>query len=178
VTSSLEVKARQKIEEAVQGQKDREQKANAAIWATVALSAGMGVVPFGINIWGFMGVNAVLIMILGSIYGHHMTKEGAGHLIKQIFLSVGATYIMMLLGLKFGLEVLKVNGIVTFGTLTAGGMALDAGLAGVISFALGYTAKEYFKKNRQMSKEEMKRKFKSFLKEGKEHVKRYQASSS
>jgi uncharacterized protein (DUF697 family) len=169
---SVEEKVRKKIEEAVRQKKDKDDKANTAIWTAVALSAGLGGVPFGINIWGFMGVNAVLMMVLGSIYGHHLTKEGAAHLIRQIFLSVGATFFMMLVGLKFGAEVLKVNGIFTFGTATVAGMALDAGLAGAITFALGYTAKEYFKKNKQMSKEEMRSRFKEFLKEGKEEVRR------
>jgi uncharacterized protein (DUF697 family) len=175
-TNSIEARAKKKIEEAVQAKKDKDDKANTAIWSAVALSAGLGGVPLGINIWGFMGVNAVLIMILGSIYGHHMTKEGAAHLIRQIFVSLGATFFMMLLGLKFGAEVLKVNGIFTFGTATVAGMALDAGLAGAITFALGYTSKEYFKKNKQLSKEEMRKHFKDFLKAGREQIKRHRSA--
>lgn len=172
---SVEDKARQKIEEAIQGKKDREQKANAAIWAAVVLNAGLGVVPLGINIWTFMGVTAILITALATIYGHHMTKEGAAHLIKQIFLSVGTTFIMLTLGMKFFAEVLKGAGIITMGGATVAGMALDAGLAGAVTFALGYTAKEYFKKNKQMSKEEMSQQFKKFFKEGKEQVKHHRS---
>jgi hypothetical protein len=75
VVSSLENKARQKIEEAVQEKKDREQKANAAVWAAVVVSAGSGAVPPMLSHWAFISVNAVLIVALGSIYGHHMTKH-------------------------------------------------------------------------------------------------------
>ena len=38
---TIDAKARQKIEEAVQGKKDQEEKADAAIWAAVALNAGL-----------------------------------------------------------------------------------------------------------------------------------------
>ena len=55
-------------------------------------------------------------------------------------------------------------------------MALDAGLAGAITFALGYTSKEYFKKNKQLSKEEMRKHFKDFLKEGKEQIKHHRSA--
>ena len=120
-----------------------------------------------------MGANAVLITGLAAKYGQHMTKEGAEHLIKQMFLSVGSTFIMLNLGMKFFAEVLKGAGVITMGGATVAGMALDAGLAGAVTFAIGYTAKEYFKKNKQMSKEEMSQKFKDFFKEGKEQVARH-----
>jgi hypothetical protein len=65
---------------------DKDSKAHKAIWAAVALSAGMGVVPFGINIAWFFAVTTGLIVYLGELYGYAYTRRNAAWR-KLIFVS-------------------------------------------------------------------------------------------
>jgi uncharacterized protein (DUF697 family) len=162
--------ARKKFEAVVNGTMSRDEKANALIWAAVTINAGLGAVPFGINIWTFIGVVSVLVVFLGGVYGHHLSNDGAAKIVKHIFTSVGATFFMLTMGLKFFVEVLKGVGVIGIGGPTAVGMALDAALCGAVTYALGYTSKEFFKQNKQMSPEEIKAKFKAFYAEGKSKV--------
>jgi hypothetical protein len=63
----------------------KEERAQSAIWAAVALSMGMGVVPFGINIGWFFAVSTGLILYLGELYGYTYTKEQAAALLRELF---------------------------------------------------------------------------------------------
>jgi uncharacterized protein (DUF697 family) len=150
--------------------KSEDEKVNAIVWAAVCINAGLGVIPVGINIWTFLGVTGVMIVWLGKIYGLDITNEKAAKLIRQIFLSVGMGFFMTTLGLKFFAEVLKGAGIITMGGTTVAGMALDAVLMGAITYAIGFTTKEMFKKDKTMSKEEIKNQFKRSFEEGKQKV--------
>lgn len=163
--------ARQKFEQVLQEKKGTDEQANAIVWSAVALNAGLGLVPLGINVWTFIAVSTVMIAWLGRVYGQTLTNEKAGQLMKQIFYSVGMMFFMTTLGLKFFAEVLKGAGIITMGGTTAVGMALDAVLMGAITYALGFTSKEMFKKNQQMSSTEIKDFFKKSFAEGKQKVK-------
>jgi len=64
----LDVTVRARLEAATKGQdiaaEDKGSKAEKAIWAAVALSAGMGVAPFGINIGFFFAVSSGLVIYL------------------------------------------------------------------------------------------------------------------
>ncbi|MEJ2867382.1 DUF697 domain-containing protein [Actinomycetospora sp. OC33-EN08] len=162
--------ARERIEAAVAQKKDRNTKADAAIWAAVALNTGLGAVPFGVNIWTFLGVTSVLVVALGAIYGHSVSHEGAGKIIKQIFMSVGATTLALTIGMKFFVEVMKGAGVITMGGATAAGMALDAVLCGAVTYAIGFTSKKYFQQDQQMSPQQMKAEFNRSFDEGKSKV--------
>jgi len=164
--------ARQRFEQILKDKKSADEKADAVVWAAIAINTGLGAVPLGINMWTFMGVTSVMVTFLGGIYGHHLTSEGAGKLIKTIFASVGAMFFMFTLGIKFFAEVLKGAGIITMGGATVAGMALDAVLCGAVTFALGFTTKDYFKRGQQMSKEELGDKFKTLFEEGKKQVRK------
>ena len=78
---------------------------------------------------------------------------------------------MTILGLKFGAEVLKVSGVFAAGGPTFAGMALDGVLMGAITYALGFTSKEMFKRSKKMSSEEIRSYFKKSFEEGKQKVK-------
>lgn len=164
---SLEEQLREKLEAAVKDKKGKDEKAEAAIWAAVLVNGGLGVVPVGINIWTFVVVNAVMVGVLGKIYEYYITHEEAGKLILHIFTSVGLTWMVITLGVKFGAEVLKITAI---GTLP--GMALDAVLCGAVTYALGFTSKNFFAKGRDMSAKEIREVFKKMFEEGKEKIKK------
>ncbi|MBD2462356.1 DUF697 domain-containing protein [Oscillatoria sp. FACHB-1407] len=162
---------RKKFEEELDKAKDKGGKADGVIWVAVLANAGMGAVPLGINIWTFAGVNTLMVVFLGGIYEYHLSQEDAGKLIKQIFGAVGWTWMASVLGLKFFAEVLKGVGVITLGGTTVAGMALDALLSGAVTYALGYTTKDYFAKGKKMSKSELEKSFKSRFEEGKQKVK-------
>lgn len=163
--------ARKKIQEAIANGKTRDEQARNAIWAATVVCAGLGVVPLGINTFGFVGVTSVLVISLASIYEKEMSQEAAGRLIKQIFTSGGLMYAGITLAIKLCAEVFKGVGIFTLGGPTAAGMAIDAVLCGSLCYAVGHTTKEYFKKNGTMSQEEMKNIFKNARKEGVQEIK-------
>lgn len=162
---------RKKFEEELGKAKDKGDKADGVIWVAVLANAGMGAVPLGINMWTFAGVNTLMVVFLGGIYEYHLSQEDAGKLVKQIFSAVGWTWMASTLGLKFFAEVLKGAGIITMGGTTLAGMALDATLCGAVTYALGYTAKDYFARGKKMSVSELEKTFKSNFKEGKQKVK-------
>lgn len=168
---NLEERLRKKFEEDLGKATDKGDQADGVIWTAVLANAGMGVLPLGINIWTFAAANTLMVVVLGGIYEYHLSKEDAGKLIRQIFGAVGWTWMASVLGLKFFAEVLKGVGVITMGGTTVAGMALDATLAGAITYALGYTTKDYFARGKRMSKSELERHFKSKFEEGRQKVK-------
>jgi len=80
---------------------DKERKAHNAILAATALSAGMGAVPFGINIAWFFAVSTGLIIYLGELYGYTYTKREAAALLKYLFKSCGWSWTAYAFGMKF-----------------------------------------------------------------------------
>src|SRR5436853_40252 len=100
MTNDLEQAMRKKFDEALQRASDKNGKAEAVIWAAVITNAGMGAMPFGINVWTFIGVSTLMTVFLGGIYEYHLTKEDAGKLIRQIFSAAGWTFMATTLGLK------------------------------------------------------------------------------
>lgn len=153
---------------------EKGEKADNTIWIAVAANAGLGVVPLGINLWTFVGVNTLMVTFLSQIYDYNLSNEDAAKVIRQIFGAVGWTWMASVLGLKFFAEVLKGAGVITFGGTTVAGMALDATLAGAVTYALGYTSKDFFARGKRMSKTDLEKAFKTKFAEGKQAVKRQQ----
>lgn len=91
----------------------------------------------------------MMVVFLGGTCDYDVSHEDAGKLIRQIFGAVGWTWMASVLGLKFFAEVLKGAGVITMGGATPVGMALDAALAGAVTYALGYTTKDYFARGRR-----------------------------
>lgn len=162
---------RRKLQAAISAKKPKDENADGLIWTAVLINAGLGAVPFGINSWTFIGVISVMISLLGGVYGHHLTNEGIGKLVQKIFMATGLSFCMFTLGLKFFAEVLKGAGVFTMGGATPVGMALDAVLCGAVTYAIGFTTKEYFKKDRKLSDAEIRRHFKHNYEVGKQKVK-------
>jgi uncharacterized protein (DUF697 family) len=174
-TSGFEGRIQAKLQEAARQSSDPNDQADNIVWAAVAANAGLGVLPFGINIWTFILANTLMVSMLGRVYGYTTSKEQAGALIKTLFGAVGFTFLATTLGLKFFAEVLKGLGVITMGGATVGGMALDAILAGGITFAIGFTSKEYFAKGRTMSKQALRDAFRRNFEQGKSQMRQKQA---
>ena len=168
----IDATVRAHLEKATAGQdiatEDRNARAEKAIWAAVATSAGMGVVPFGINIGFFLAVSSGLVIYLGELYGYTYTKHDAAALIVRLFKACGWTWTASTFGLKFMAEVLKGAGVITMGGATPVGMALDATLSGAITYAIGFTTLRYLEQNRNLSAEEIRREFQVRFKEGRD----------
>ena len=163
---------RRRLTDAVKDKQSKGEKADAVIWAALGINAGLGVVPFGINIWTFVGVVVVMVTMLGTIYGYHYSNEDAATLIKHIVTSVGFTWATLALGMKFFSEVLKGVGVITLGGATAAGMALDAVLCGVVTYELGYTTKTFLDNGKKMTEEQIRSEFRQRFQEGKSQVRR------
>lgn len=166
----LDATVRAHLEAAAAGQdvavEDKSAKAEKIIWAAVALSAGMGAVPFGINIGFFLAVSAGLVVYLGEMYGYIYTKREAAALVVQLFKSCGWTWTASTFGLKFMAEVLKGAGVITMGGATPVGMALDAVLCGAVTYAIGFTTLRYLERNRELPAEVMRTEFRARFTEG------------
>ncbi len=149
---------------------DKDRKAHNAILAATALSAGMGAVPFGINIAWFFAVSTGLIIYLGELYGYTYTKREAAALLKHLFKSCGWSWGAYAFGWKFMAEALKGAGIITIGGATPVGMALDAILAGGVTYAVGFTTVKYLEQDQNVSATEVRLEFRARLEEGKNRV--------
>jgi uncharacterized protein (DUF697 family) len=166
----LDATVRAHLEAAAAGQdvavEDKKAKAEKIIWAAVALSAGMGAVPFGINFGFFIAVSGGLVVCLGEMYGYIYTKSEAAELVVQLFKGCGLTWTATAFGLKFMAEVLKVSGLVTMGVATPAGMALDAVLCGAVTYAVGFTTLRYLEQNRELPAEVLRTEFRTRFTEG------------
>ena len=78
-----------KLDEAAKRAESRNDKAELIICANVLFNAGMGVFPFGIDMWLFVGANVAAIIALGYLYGFTKNREQRRALIKQIFSAAG-----------------------------------------------------------------------------------------
>jgi uncharacterized protein (DUF697 family) len=151
---------------------NREEKADAIIWANVLANAGTAILPLGTSVVVFIGLNSTMIIALGLLYGYNLSKEQAAALIKQILLAVGTTWALGMISMKLGFEIGKVLGLGTGGVGTAVACGADAVMSSGLSYALGYTALKYFKNGCELDKEAMREIFKAKFAEGKERFKR------
>jgi hypothetical protein len=142
-----------KLDEAAKRAESRNDKAELIICANVLFNAGMGVVPFGIDMWLFVGANVAAIIALGYLYGFTKNREQRKTLIKQIFSAGCITYAATFLGIRLFSEALQGEGP------TIIGMALDVILSGAASYAVGYTAKVYCFRGCTLEKAEMRKEF-------------------
>lgn len=168
--SSRERTIRKKLLEAARAGTTPTQSAEAAIWAAVVISMGMGAVPFGIDIAWNLAVFGVLIAVLGELYGYTYSKRQASALLRQMIKQLRFSYGAYTVMLKVAFESLKVGGAITGGTATAAGLAFDAVWNGALTYAIGYTTLKYFEQNRELSAEETRAEFHARLAEGRARV--------
>jgi uncharacterized protein (DUF697 family) len=117
-----------------------DEKADLAIKAMVGTVVGTAIIPAHVN-WALTA--AALgsgVIAIGLCYGVKLNKEEAWQLVKQFFLAAGFWFIGMQVSSKIFAMILETTGI---GYAPA--VALDAALSGAIAWAIGETAKAYFK---------------------------------
>lgn len=132
---------------ALQNRREQDEKADIAIKAMMGTVVGTAAIPAHVN-WAFtataLGAGVVSI---GFCYGVQLTKEEAWKLVQQFFLAAGTWFLAMNFGSKFLAMVLSSTGL---GHGAA--FAMDATISSAAAYAIGETAKEYFKGQRDMNK--------------------------
>lgn len=140
--------------------------------ADVAIKTMMGTVvataavPAHVN-WALtasaMGAGAVAI---GKCYDVQLTKDEGWKLVKQFVLSAGMWFLSMNVGSKILSALMQSTGVGY-----AVGMALDAATSAAFAWAIGSTAKAYFRNEylgkSRLTKEELGRIFREAFKEQK-----------
>lgn len=120
----------------------QDEDADTAIATMIAAMAGAAVIPAHVN-WALaaaaMGSGVVAI---GLCYGVKLTKDEAWKLVKQFILGAGLTFVGLAVGSKILAMILSSTGIGHVGAVV-----LDATISAAIGYAVGETAKEYFKGN-------------------------------
>ena len=117
-----------------------DQDADLAIKTMMAAVVGTAVVPAHVN-WALtvsaMGAGAVAI---GKCYGVQLTKDEGWKFVKQFILSAGMWFLSMNVGSKILSMLIESTGI-GYGV----GMALDVATSAAFAWAIGSTAKAYFR---------------------------------
>ena len=137
---------------------EQDEKADIAIATMMAAMGGAAVVPAHVN-WalaaGAMGSGVVAI---GLCYGVKLSKDEAWKLVKQFILGAGLTFVGLAVGSKLLAAILSSTGIGHVGAV-----ALDGTVSVAIGYAVGETAKDYFKgeKNKKKLGETFRNAFRS-----------------
>jgi uncharacterized protein (DUF697 family) len=160
-----------KLSDAAAGLHEPHEKARAVIFAAVAINAGMGAVPFGINMAAFVAVDTVMVALIGGFYGFYYTNEQAAALIKSMFSTIGVTTGVYLGVAKLFAESAKATGVAVLPFYVLG-VSLDGLLAGGLTYAVGFTSKTYFEKELDMSERELGHAFRRHLREGRRQLRR------
>lgn len=143
-----------------------DQDADVAIKTMMAAVVGTAIVPAHVN-WALtasaMGVGAVAI---GKCYGVELTKDEGQKFVKQFVLSAGMWFLSMNVGSKILSMIMESTGI-GYGV----GMAIDAATSAAFAWAIGSTAKAYFRNEflgkSKLTKEELGEIFRKAFREQK-----------
>lgn len=147
----------------------RDLDADAAIMLMMGTVIGTAIIPAAVN-WGItataMGVGCVEI---GKAYGANLTKENGKKLVLQFIKGAGLWFLAMQVGSKALTTIIEFTGVGY-----AAGIALDAATSAAYAWAIGKTAKSYFRAKYlggELSKQELGEIFRKSFKEKKEEVK-------
>lgn len=124
---------------------------------TIAVGAASAA-PVLVNWTAVVPLIAVCICNIGKIYGFEVTKTGAVHFIKLCLSGAGMIFMATNLAFKFAAAFLQSTGV-GYGW----GLALDASITTAAAYAIGASAKLYFRdlylNNKRMSENEIVRNF-------------------
>lgn len=143
-----------------------DQDADVAINTMMAAVVGTAIIPAHVN-WALtasaMGAGAVAI---GKCYGVQLTKDEGWKFVKQFVLSAGMWFLSMNVGSKILSMIIESTGI-GYGV----GMAIDAATSAAFAWAIGSTAKAYFRNEflgkSKLTKEELGEIFRKAFREQK-----------
>lgn len=144
----------------------RDSNADVAIKTMMATIAGFVLVPAHVN-WALIaGAMGAGVMAIGLIYDVKLNKDEAWKLIKQFIYAAGFMFAALNIGSKFFAAIAESTGIGY-----AGGVALDAAINIPLAYAVGCTAKAYFRKDymtgTKLSKQELGELFRNAFKKKK-----------
>lgn len=118
----------------------RDSNADKAIASMIATTVGAAAVPAHVN-WALMA--SILgggVVAIGLCYDVKLSKDEAWKLVKQFFIAAGSFFIGINISSKIFAMILTSTGIGHIGAV-----ALDAALSSAIAYAIGATAKHYFR---------------------------------
>jgi uncharacterized protein (DUF697 family) len=121
---------------------EADDRADDVINTMIATAIGMAVVPV-VMTPAFIAGMGVGVVAIGRCYGVQLTRDEAHKLVKEFFAAAGFSTMAVLATGKLLAAVMAATGIGY-----AGGVVLDAGASAAIAYAVGGTAKSYFKGER------------------------------
>ncbi len=126
---------------------DQDKRADAAIAAMVTAAMGGAVVPVVVSWPVAMAAMGSGVVAIGLCYGVKLTKDEAWRLVIMFIKAAGLTFC----GLTVASQLLSAV-LVSTGLGYGAAIALDAATCGSIAYAVGGTAKAYFKGERDKAK--------------------------
>lgn len=120
-----------------------DEKADAAIKTMIATVIGTAAIPAYVNWAATAAAMGAGVVSIGLCYGVKLNKDEAWHLVKQFILAGGFWFAGMILGSRILSMILTSTGIGYFGAV-----AMDAAVSAALAYAIGESAKAYFKGTR------------------------------
>ena len=155
--------------------KQCDKDADAAIDVMMYGIGALSLLPVALN-WTLaataMGAGTVAI---GRAYGMTLEKEDGAKLVMQFIKSAGLMFLCLHVGAKIGAAIIQFTGV---GYLH--GVALDAVMSGTFAWAIGKTAKSYFRaeyKGEKLTNRELGEIFRQAFKERKKEAVRKNEST-
>lgn len=117
-----------------------DEKADIAINAMVSAAVVFAAAPGPVNWAAFSTALGGGVVAIGLCYGVTITRSEGWKLVKQFVLGAGFTFVALNVGSKLFAVLLSLTG---FGYVV--GVALDAAISSAIAYAVGESARAYFK---------------------------------
>lgn len=121
----------------------QDENADTAVVAMMTAASVAASVPGPVNWVAFSAVLGSGVVAIGLAYGTQVTKDEAYKLIKQFVLGAGFTFLALTVGSKILGTILAVTGLGYFAAV-----AMDVAISTAIAYAVGESAKAYFKGER------------------------------
>jgi uncharacterized protein (DUF697 family) len=138
--------------------------ADKVIVGMVGGAVGAAVIPAHVNWAVFASAMGAGVIGIGRCFGVQLNKEEAWQLVKQFVYAAGFAFLGVAVGSKILAAILSSTGIGHVGAV-----ALDAAISSALAYAIGESAKAYFKGVKD--KKELGRIFReAFKKKKKEHA--------
>jgi uncharacterized protein (DUF697 family) len=120
-----------------------DEKADGVINTMVVTVVGTAVIPAYVNWAATAAAMGSGVVMIGVCYNITLSREEAWHLVKQFIGAAGFWFLGMAVGSKILSMILTSTGVGYFGAV-----AMDAAVSGAIAYAIGASAKAYFKGTR------------------------------
>ena len=123
---------------------EADRAADRAITAMTVAAAGCAVIPIHVNWVAFCTTLGGGVVYIGHCYGVRASREEGWKLIVRFFIAAGFGFMALTFGAKFITAVMKSTGFPY-----PVGVLLDAVFSAAIAYAVGQSAKAYFRGERR-----------------------------